>query len=335
MAVFWWAQFALLAFCLHMVCSSIRWSVFALGLGLAGTGCTHAKAGAEPQTRTPDDPSAAVRRENAALRRRVQMLEDRMLRLERRTTAEPGDGSAQPAPARRHARTARSPTRDDRELPVYEVEPETAGAGPSDPRATDPREQAYGVGEVRYGEYTDDKLWDDPSGLDRAPEPEPASNAGGSYRLVGNELVQMTEPGAPKPADRPARGRKGRSTKAEYDAALGLLRSGEHQAAAAAFSDFVAAHPKSDLADNAMYWLGEADYDQGHYADALASFTAVIERYAGGNKASDALLKIGLCYAKLGDRDNARDVLNRLIEAYPGASASDVARIKLAELPSA
>ena len=79
---------------------------------------------------------------------------------------------------------------------------------------------------------------------------------------------------------------------------------------------FVAEHPRSDLADNAMYWRGEAYYDQGHYSDALATFTAVIEQYAGGNKASDALLKVGLCYAQLGDLDNARDVLNRLIAAY-------------------
>ena len=111
-------------------------------------------------------------------------------------------------------------------------------------------------------------------------------------------------------------------------------RDGQHDAAAEAFADFVAAHPRSDLADNAMYWKGEAYYDQGHYSDALATFTAVIEQYAGGNKASDALLKVGLCYAQLGDLENARDVLHRLIAAYPGASASDVARIKLAELSS-
>ncbi|MEM6293720.1 MAG: tol-pal system protein YbgF [Myxococcota bacterium] len=308
-----------------MVCSSIRWGMFALGLGLLAGGCTHAQTPAETVAPGAENSSAALRRENATLKRRVQMLEDRMLRVER--VALEGAPSEPVAAARPRA---------EESLPVYEVEPQTAGAGPSDVPPSDPN-AGYTIGELQPAEYQDERLWNDPTGLARAPEPEPESEdstGGGSYRLVGNELVQMTDPGKPKPADKPIRGKKGRSMKAEYDAAMALLKRGEHDAAAAAFADFIAAHPRSDLADNAMYWKGEAAYDQAHYADALASFTAVVERYAGGNKASDALLKIGLCYAKLGDRDNARDVLNRLIEAYPGAASSDVARVKLAELSS-
>lgn len=221
------------------------------------------------------------------------------------------------------------------EVPAYKVQPETAGAGPTQPEP-EPEAPGYTLGELQPREYQDEALWNDPSGLAVAaePYPEPSAASGTSYRLVGDDLVQMTKPGRPKVADKPMRGRKGRSAKARYSNALALLRGGEHDAAAEAFADFVATFPKSDLADNAMYWRGEAYYDQGHYADALATFTAVIELYAGGNKASDALLKVGLCYGKLGDKDNARDVLNRLIEAYPGASASDVARVKLAELSS-
>jgi TolA-binding protein len=58
----------------------------------------------------------------------------------------------------------------------------------------------------------------------------------------------------------------------------------------------------------------------------------VVERYGGGNKAPDALLKIGLCYGRLGDLANARDVLEQLIAAYPSAHASGIARDKLSEL---
>lgn len=249
------------------------------------------------------------------------MLEDRMLQVER---------GALPAPSI----AARAQPLAD-EVPAYEVQPETAGAGPTHAEA-EAEDAGYTLGELQPREYQDEALWNDPSGFAVAAEPDeaPAVASGTSYRLVGDELVQMTQPGRPKLADKPMRGRKGRSAKARYRNALALLREGEHDAAAEAFADFVATFPKSDLADNAMYWRGEAYYDQGHYADALATFTAVIEQYGGGNKASDALLKVGLCYGKLGDQDNARDVLNRLIEAYPGASASDVARVKLAELSS-
>lgn len=302
-----------------MVCASIRFVTFALGLGLLGTGCSHASAQKGPTSVEPgEDRTSELRRENASLRRRVQMLEDRMLRVEREALS-PSAAAPDMAAAR--------------EVPAYEVRPETAAAGPT--QAEPSEDTGYSLGEVQPAEYQDEALWQDPAGLavTAPPEPEQTSGTGGgSYRLVGNELVQMTQPNKPKAADKPTRGRKGRSEKAQYESAMALLRGGEHDAAAAAFGDFVAAHPRSSLADNAMYWKGEAYYDQGHYSDALATFTAVIEQYAGGNKASDALLKVGLCYAKLGDLDNARDVLNRLIEAYPGASASDVARVKLAEL---
>ncbi len=300
-----------------MVCASIRYGTFALGLGLLASGCSHAAAQAGPTP--PDDSGTELRRENASLKRRVQMLEDRMLRVER--------GALEGAPAT-------EPAAED-SPPAYEVRAETAAAGPAAPAAQS-EDAGYTLGELQPAEYQDDALWQDPSGL-AAVEPQPSATPvgdGGSYRLVGDELVQMTQPGQPKAADKPLRGRRGRTVKAQYDNALALLREGEHDAAVQAFSDFVQAHPRSDLADNAMYWKGESYYDQGHYADALAAFTTVIERYAGGNKASDALLKVGLCYAKLGDVGNASDVLNRLIEAYPGASASDVARVKLAELSS-
>ncbi len=231
--------------------------------------------------------------------------------------------------------TASGAQEPPREVRAYKVQPETAAAGPTEP-APEETDAGYTLGEVQPREYQDEALWGDPSGLAAEVEPqgEGSAAAGSSYRLVGDELVQMTQPGRAKVADKPMRGRKGRSAKARYTHALALLREGQHDEAAEAFADFVATFPKSDLADNAMYWRGEAYYDQGHYSDALATFTAVIELYAGGNKASDALLKVGLCYGKLGDTDNARDVLNRLIEAYPGASASDVARVKLAELSS-
>ncbi len=228
-----------------------------------------------------------------------------------------------------------APVQESEPPRAYKVQPETAGSGPV-AAESEPADAGYTLGELQPREYQDEALWDDPSGLAVTAEPDqqPAAASGTSYRLVGDELVQMTQPGRAKVADKPMRGRKGRSAKARYTRALALLREGQHDQAAEAFADFVATFPKSDLADNAMYWRGEAYYDQGHYADALATFTAVIELYAGGNKASDALLKVGLCYGKLGDADNARDVLNRLIEAYPGASASDVARVKLAELSS-
>jgi tol-pal system protein YbgF len=172
-----------------------------------------------------------------------------------------------------------------------------------------------------------------------------------TFKLVGSQLVEATKRKRPprKTSKKPSSKKKktspkahskkrGRTTKVsrdpatEYQAARSLYTSGKFIEAEQAFERFARAHPGHEYADNALYWKGEAAYDQRHFSDALAAFTEVIERYGGGNKASDALLKIGLCYGKIGDTANAKDVLEQLVLAYPNARASSIANKKLAEM---
>jgi len=297
-------------------------SRLAVGVLLCVGGCAHAPSSPSPVSATePKDSGEEItvlRRENVALRRRVQMLEDRVLRLEREPTlateamaptAEPAEpavtGQGEPAKSTPHVSPARRGARSislGTPMPEPELEALSGYEHADDPYGIETSTQAADVGEAR------------------------------SYRLVGSRLVQLTQARPAEASDRPAQGPKARSIHARYDAAMTLYRDGDHAGAEQAFDAIARADPKSELADNALYWKGESAYDQAHYADALASFTEVVERYGGGNKAPDALLKIGLCYDKLGDTANAQDVLSRLVAAYPGARASDIARARLAEL---
>ena len=168
--------------------------------------------------------------------------------------------------------------------------------------------------------------------LDEGWSSAAADTSSRTYRLVGAHLVEQTKTKGPVGPDRPQRDAKGRGIVAEYEAAMAIYKSGDFVQAEQAFEAFARRHPDHDYADNALYWKGEAAYDQQHYADALAAFTEVVERYGGGNKAPDALLKIGLCYETVGDLANATDVLTQLVAAYPGARASDIARARLAEI---
>ncbi|MCX4241106.1 tol-pal system protein YbgF [Paraliomyxa miuraensis] len=290
--------------------------VLRTGLGwvlMLACGC--AGRAAVPTTTTPgEEPVLQLRRDNAALRRRVQMLEDRVLHLEQGGSS-PGVMSSGGAagggddPVEGHHTLA-----DGRSLPIVRLAPQDrrAGSPPAyEPDALDP--------EPTEGGYIDDASGD--------------AVASRSFRLEGTRLVDLTRENSSAP-DRPDRSPKGRAIISEYEAAMAIYESGQVERAEAAFAAFAREHPRHDYADNALYWKGEAAYDQQHFADALAAFTAVVERYHGGNKAPDALLKIGLCYRQLGDVPNARDVLTELIAAYPGERASDIARVKLAELES-
>lgn len=154
--------------------------------------------------------------------------------------------------------------------------------------------------------------------------------------LIGSRLVEATKTKRkpPKKAkkSRTASSRGSSGPEKAYQSARKLYTSGDVTAAEQAFDAFAKKYPSHDHADNALYWKGEAAYDQRHYSDALAAFTAVVERYGGGNKAPDALLKIGLCYGKVGDHANAKDVLEQLVLAYPNARASSIAKKKLQEI---
>lgn len=228
---------------------------------------------------------------------------------------------------------------EGRELPVVHLEPQgppAASEPPPEPaRRTGRTSKSITLRTPTPDPDADDQgMWTDHAGFAATPEsqPPPAGDDSPSYRLVGSRLVELTKENAPTRPDRPGRGRKAQTIVDEYENALAVYRAGEYVDAQARFEAFARAHPKHDYADNALYWKGEAAYDQQHYGDALAAFTEVVERYGGGNKAPDALLKIGLCYQKLGDQDNAKDVLSQLIVAYPGARASNIARTRLAEI---
>jgi len=270
-----------------------------------------------------------LRREGEAQARRIEILEDRVLRLEQ---------GESPPNKRSEGSVSLSPTGADPEGHSASTDGSTEGSISLSDAPRNGR-SSIRLDRVPMGAaFENPALWDDPAGLDPQATGEvdslgsSDSSWGHQYRLVGSRLVQLTKTKGPSGPDRPPKDSQGRNIRARYEDAMALYRRGDIVAAEAAFGALADGFPKSDYADNALYWKGESAYDQGHYADALAAFTGVVERYGGGNKAPDALLKIGLCYDKLGDTDNARDVLGQLIAAYPEASASDIARIRIAEL---
>ncbi len=141
-----------------------------------------------------------------------------------------------------------------------------------------------------------------------APKPAPAAKA------------------APKPAAAPS------GAVAEYKAALQLVLDGKAAAGRKGMESFLKSYPKSSLAPNALYWLGETYYHEKNYAEAVVAFKKVHQRFPRHEKAAAALLKIGYSYAMLGDKDNARFYLQVLSEDYPKSEPAALAKKRLATL---
>ena len=117
-----------------------------------------------------------------------------------------------------------------------------------------------------------------------------------------------------------------------YEQAFNLLKEGRYDLAVAAFKTFVQSYPTGNYADNAQYWLGEANYVQRHFEDALSEFKKVVNNFPNSPKRSDALLKMGYTYQELGDHEQARLTLNSVVTQYPNSTAANLAQKRLQDL---
>lgn len=120
--------------------------------------------------------------------------------------------------------------------------------------------------------------------------------------------------------------------RANYQAAFDLLKEGKYTEAASGFKQFLTSFPQSALADNAQYWLGEANYVMKDYRTALQAFRAVIDKYPQSRKLPDALLKIGYCNYELKNFSDARVALNQVVQQFPETTAARLASQRLARM---
>ncbi|MGB3398633.1 MAG: tol-pal system protein YbgF [Candidatus Deferrimicrobiaceae bacterium] len=117
-----------------------------------------------------------------------------------------------------------------------------------------------------------------------------------------------------------------------YDYALGLIKNGDTKKGREVLNTFAAKYPDHRLMQNVFYWKGETFYAEKDYESAILSFQDVVDKYAGGEKAPDAMLKQGLSFQALNDSRNARILYELLLSKYPKSPAAERARQRLAEL---
>ena len=117
--------------------------------------------------------------------------------------------------------------------------------------------------------------------------------------------------------------------KAEYEQAFNLLKQAHYEQAIQALRAFLEKYPTGEYSDNAQYWLGEAFYVMRQFEPALAEYKKVIANFPQSPKYTHALLKIGYCYHELGRIDEAKQVLQSLVNQYPGETASRLAQERL------
>ncbi len=140
---------------------------------------------------------------------------------------------------------------------------------------------------------------------------------GASPSLPEKEIEQGSEEGPP--AD----------YKKAYRGAYSLYEAGEYDEARVAFDEFLTAHSGTDLADNAIFWIGECYYRQGDYKKAAQQYAQVFKKHPKGNKVPDAYYKLGMAFWRLDKMDAAVAALQKVVDRHPNSYAAPLARRKL------
>lgn len=117
-----------------------------------------------------------------------------------------------------------------------------------------------------------------------------------------------------------------------YNEAYEAFKAGKYSEARNLFEKFLAAHGDSDYGDNAQFWIGETYFFEKDYERAILEYEKVIKNYPQGNKVPNALLKQGLSFLELGDKESAKLLLNRVVGEYPNTSPARIAKIKLSSI---
>ena len=114
-----------------------------------------------------------------------------------------------------------------------------------------------------------------------------------------------------------------------YNDALSLYRSEKYEQSIDAFTRFLSEYPKSDLADNAQYWIGECFMALKQYDRAILAYNKAIKDYPKGNKVPNAMLRQALAFLEINDKTSTKIVLKQLIKQFPGSNEAKIAENKL------
>ncbi len=168
-----------------------------------------------------------------------------------------------------------------------------------------------------------------PQSPDEALGSVPGNGAAGgdidpSVVQAGSGVVVVTPPPA-----MPLSPTAGVDQQALYDQGFDYLKKSQYVEAIGLFEQLVAQFPNGGLADDASYWIGEANYVNRQYEAAIQSFRKVVAQYPQSDRVPEALLKVGYVQYDIGDYQNARTTFQDVLRRYPDHPVSISAKSRL------
>lgn len=160
---------------------------------------------------------------------------------------------------------------------------------------------------------------------------EPTADLKGQTAAQAQQAAAAASQAAQAPAAAPPAPEKSPEM-ALYDSSLADYRGGRYEKAIVGFKKFLDEYPKSKLADNAQFWIGESFMSLKQYEQAILAYQQVIKNYPQGNKAPNAMLRQALAFQEIKDQVSCKLLLQKIVKQYPNSSEAEIAKTKLKEI---
>ena len=163
-----------------------------------------------------------------------------------------------------------------------------------------------------------------------APPPSTSSSPTGP---AGTPTAGGSTPPPVAAAGPPANPAAGMSPGRLWDMAFSDYAAGQWPLAIQGFETYMRAFPRSEQADDAQFYIGEAYQLDGKMREALAAYERVAADYPQSNRAADSYYKRGVIYNTLNQPDKAREMFETTIRLFPNSESSRLARQLLDSRP--
>ena len=124
----------------------------------------------------------------------------------------------------------------------------------------------------------------------------------------------------------------GMSPQRMYDTAWADYTNGQWALSIQGFEAYIRTDPRSELADDAQFYIGQTYYADGAFQEAVEAFDEVLNNYADGDIVPDASYKRGLALDHLGYSDRARQAFEHVVTNYPDSTMATLAQQALDRL---
>lgn len=117
-----------------------------------------------------------------------------------------------------------------------------------------------------------------------------------------------------------------------YDTAYTDYTTGQWALSIQGFEQYVTTFPRSPLADDAQFFIGQNYYADGRFREAADAFERVVSNYPDGNVVAEALYKRGLTLERLDEIEAARETFETVVREHPDDNMANLAQQALDRL---